>query len=272
MIDRQGRLLGLVNLVDGALAAVACLMVALAVLTYRSLTIPAPRVDRLEPSVITDVATPVQLRGAHLRPFGRVFLNEAGQPPVMSTRRSAMRAPAPHEAELTFVGADVIQLALPPLTPGRYDVYVFDDDRQIASLPAGLTLARVEYPHATIDVLARFFAYEDLMPPVNSTDHFSPKKPAAPGEAGARVTEVRRGAEVDEVQMRLAKYDRQEPLFFFGRRRPRRVVDVRLEVPALMTAPERWEYRGRAVRAGELIELDLPDHFEGEIIWVGEPR
>jgi hypothetical protein len=272
MIDRRGRIAGLVNAVDAAVAAAVCVLVALAALTYRSLTLPAPRVDRIEPATITDATTPITIRGAHLRPFVRVFLNEAGQPPVVSSLDPAMRAPAPHEAKLTFVGPEAITLALPPLTPGRYDIYLFDDDHQIAALPAALTLARVTYPQATLDVTARFFAYEDRTIKAGAVDEpAATGPPAAVGQA-ARVRDARQGGEVDEMQMRLAKYAGQEPFFFFGRRHTRRVVDVRLEVPALMTAPGRWEYRGHRLRAGEPMALNVPSHFEGEILWVGEPR
>lgn len=271
MIDRHGRLFGLVNIVDAAIAIGACLTIALGVLTYRSLTLPAPRFDGLTPNVIADGAATVEIRGAHLRPFVRVFLNDAGQPLTMPALDPAMRAPALHEATLKLVGAEVIQLELPPLAPGRYDVYVFDDDRQLAMLPAALTLARVEYPHATLAVVARFFTYDDVIVSMTGTDHITPQTPGAAPADGARVREIRRGPEVDEVQMRLAKYPGQDPFFFFGSRRPRRVIDVRLDVPAVMTAPGRWEYRGRPLRAGEPMTLDVQQHFEGEIVWVGEP-
>ena len=95
MIDRRGRLFGLVNIVDAAIAIGACLMIALGMLTYRSFTMPAPRIDGLTPNVITDGAATVQLRGAYLRPFVRVFLSDAGQPLTMSALDPAMRARAP---------------------------------------------------------------------------------------------------------------------------------------------------------------------------------
>jgi hypothetical protein len=272
MILHRGRLFGLVNIVDGAMTLGVCAALALAVLTYRSMTIPAPRVDGLVPNVITDSATPVQIRGAFLRPFVRVFLADAGRPLTMSSVDPAMRAPAPLEAKPKFVGPAMIELELPTLPSGKYDVYLFDDDHQIARLASALTVARVDYPRAAVEVLARFFTYDDAIEAMTGSDKGKPRGTAAAAADGARVLSIRRGAEVEEVQMRLAKYPGQEPFFFMGNRRPRRTIDVRLDVPAVLTAPDRWEYRGRPLRAGEPMTLDMPMHFEGEIVWVGEPR
>ena len=277
MIDRRGRLFGLINIVDAAVLAALVVAVGVGIVAYRSLTLPPPRIDRLTPAVVTDAAATVEVHGAYLPPFARVVLSEAGRPPTVSaTEPAAVRAPVPLEATVQTVGASVMRLRLPPLTEGRYDVYFFDADHQIGVLPAALTMKMAAPRRADIEVLARFHVYDDQIWTVTGTDRLlwtapGDEKLAEPGGRppdAARVIEVRRGAEVDEVQMRLAKYPGEDPVFFFGRRRPRRVVDVRLRVPAIEVAPGRWEYRHRRVRAGEPFAFDAAYHLEGEVIWM----
>ena len=280
MIDRRGRLFGLINIVDAAVLAALVVAIGVGMLAYRSMTLPPPRIDALTPAVVSDAAATVEIHGAHLPPFARVVLSEAGRPPTVSaTEPAAVRAPVPLEATVQTVGASVMTVKLPPLTEGGYDVYFFDADRQIGLLPAALTMKKTAPRRAEIEVLVRFHVYDDQLWTVTGTDRLLW---TAPGDEpladrtgrmpdAARVIEVRRGAEVDEVQMRLAKYPGEDPTFFLGRRRPRRIVDVRLRVPVLEIAPGRWEYRHRRVRAGEPFAFDAAYHLEGEVIWMNEP-
>ena len=280
MIDRRGRLFGLINIVDAAVLAALAIAIGVGIVAFRSMTLPPPRIDELTPAVVSDAAAIVEIHGAYLPPFARVVLSEAGRPPTVSaTEPAAVRAAVPLEARVQTVGATVMRVKLPPLTEGRYDVYFFDADHQIALLPAALTMKMAVPRHAEIEVLARFHVYDDQIWTVTGTDRLLW---TAPGDEtladregrtpdAARVIEVRRGAEVDEVQMRLAKYPGEDPMFFLGRRRSRRIVDVRLRVPALEVAPGRWEYRHRRVRAGEPFAFDAAYHLEGEVIWMNEP-
>ena len=280
MIDRRGRLFGLINIVDAGVLAALAMAIGVGIVAFRSMTLPPPRIDELTPAVVSDAAAIVEIHGAHVPPFARVVLSEAGRPPAVSaTEPAAVRAPVPLEAKVQTVGATVMRVKLPPLTEGRYDVYFFDADHQIAVLPAALTMKMAVPRRAEIEVLARFHVYDDQLWTVTGTDRLLW---TAPGDEplanpngrtpdAARVIEVRRGAEVEEVQMRLAKYPGEDPTFFLGRRRSRRIVDVRLQVPALEVAPGRWEYRHRRLRAGEPFAFDAAYHLEGEVIWMNEP-
>jgi len=125
ILDDRGRLLGKVNLID---AAAVVFVVALLPLAYGSWALfrtPPPVVTAVSPSVIPSgktEGTVIRVDGKDLRPYLRALVGTT-------------------EARYLFVSSTRVELRLPKLPPGTYDVALFDVAMEVARRPGALVVA-----------------------------------------------------------------------------------------------------------------------------------
>jgi hypothetical protein len=120
-LDDDGRVLGRINIIDTAVLCVVCLLIPLAYGAYLLFRTPPARITAIEPSRGREGLSQITIRGEHLRPYLRMGIGKL-------------------EAPLLFENAARATLALPPLTPGAYDIVLFDESQELQRLPGALVI------------------------------------------------------------------------------------------------------------------------------------
>ena len=134
LIDDRGRLFGRLNIIDAAAALLLLGIIPLTIAAYLLFRQPEPSIESIEPTKITPSVTRVQIKGRNLRPFLRISFNQ--------------------EQGRTFalIDAETVEVQIPSLPPGTYDVILYDVAREISRLPAAVV---VEGPAVVLSTEAR---------------------------------------------------------------------------------------------------------------------
>lgn len=133
----RGRL-GRVNAVDAAALAAALLVVVAGAATVRAFRPVAPAIDGVEPAVLHGADRQLRVHGRDLTAYLRVFVGPTGEPLLLSD-------PVKHGREATWRWHSTTdgELDVPPATrPGSYSLYIFDEGRQLATVPSAFTMRR----------------------------------------------------------------------------------------------------------------------------------
>jgi hypothetical protein len=135
LVDDRGRIFGRLNLIDAIVAAFLILLVPLGAAAYLMFRAPMPRLGSVEPTMLLPGVPKqrIHLHGENLRPYLRVNFNG-------------------HKAEqlllLDFTSAEVV---VPELPPGRYDVTLYDQAREVGKIENAITVpAPAPEPTTTI--------------------------------------------------------------------------------------------------------------------------
>jgi hypothetical protein len=261
MIDDRGRLFGAINLLDALLLLFVLGLVPLGYTAYRVFRVPPPRIERVEPaSQLLKPDARVRLIGHDMRPYLRVWINKAGQP--LSVTQDNLGA---NEAHLLIQTPTLAEMQLPrDLTPGAYDIHVFDGSREIASMPSAFSL---EAPVAEVEVVARFPVDEAAVALVHAGDRdlVAPGSPRFPSTVGyAHIVSVR---------------TLEKPVTMFaintlrvGTQMPARMLEAVVSVPVTKTEDQVLEYRRQAVRVGDPLQFDTAAYIMyGVIVEVRTP-
>jgi hypothetical protein len=135
--DNQGRVFGRLNLVDVGGVLMVLLAIGLTVGTVRVFGRTPPVITAVEPSVLEHGNRRLRLRGQDFRQYFRVFLAPAGRVLVL-TNPINQRS----EATLRLRTSSEVELEVPVETgPGIYDLYVYDEGREVAKRSSAFTLA-----------------------------------------------------------------------------------------------------------------------------------
>src|SRR5260221_9223956 len=111
------------NLMDAALAAIVVSVAAASVAGYRRFQSPLPEISSVTPGrVAAGAARPLSVHGRFLHPYLRAFVFESGRTPPIDAI-----APATQEAKAVTTTALQFDVTLPPVAPGIYDLYLFDE-------------------------------------------------------------------------------------------------------------------------------------------------
>jgi hypothetical protein len=265
MIDDKGRVLGLINLIDLGVALLVVVAGALGVQAYRIFQMPTPVIERVEPSTLS-TSGPLRVRivGRHFRHYLRVFAPRTGQPFAVTPTR-----PEGPEAPVETVTDTSLDVVLPNAAPGSYDVYVYDNARQLAHLTSAVTLAAPDLPRATLQLTVRTL----IAPEVAGRLHVGDRDGVQPGATGAALEPAEiaeltvRPERVDVMDMRVARQIPGDHYLWMGTHGSQVIADAVLNVPVVAQTPGVWEYRGRTVRAGESFEFETSSvKFRGLIV------
>jgi hypothetical protein len=122
-IDERGRLFGRVNLVDALVTGLVVVLFPLAYAGYLLFRTPPPRLHSIEPTTIRSAPNErIHVRGENFRPYLRI---------TFDTKKAK-----------SFLLADFssAEVGVPELAPGRYDVALYDEAKELARLPEALTV------------------------------------------------------------------------------------------------------------------------------------
>jgi hypothetical protein len=259
------------TLFDAAVILALVVGAAFGVAAYRRFQMPAPRVSEVTPPrVVSGGGRHLSVHGRYLQPFLRVFVQPAGVQATLNTLENLE-----HQAKADVVTATRLDVTLPDVTPGAYDLYIFNEFQQVAFVPQAFTVVEPDFRRATMTATLRLFLPAGAPAPVVVGDRDASKPLAADATrtGGATVTAVRvDAARHDDLEMRLA-HDAEDGTLWMGTRGVSQQVDVDLRVPLVMDLPDTWRYNGAIVRAGEVMSFETPRLIaRGRIVWVSEPQ
>jgi hypothetical protein len=174
VLDSRGRLLGRFNLIDLAIVGLVVLIIPMAFVASRVMRTPAPVLAAVSPATLS-VNGPGQLRvtGQYFRPFLRAYVSRTGALVTADDLRDGERA------TYLIQTTSMVELKLPPgLTAGIYDIHLFDEGRDVASLAPAFTLTPPAVrlpdpatgPTATLMMGVRFTIDPDILPQVKVGD------------------------------------------------------------------------------------------------------
>ncbi len=142
ILDNQGRLFGKVNIIDAAVLVVVCLLIPLAYGAYLLFRIPDARITAVEPARVPLGTEQIVVRGENLRPYLRITIG------TQDTLR-------PREEIFLFENPDRGALKLlPSLTPGTYDVVLYDELQELGRLRGGLVIDEPRRPDSGGELMA----------------------------------------------------------------------------------------------------------------------
>lgn len=147
LLDDRGRLLGRLNLVDGAVL-VGALLLAWGVYTvYSVFRLPsAPEIVSVDPATQTaGDAARVKLRGRDFLPFMRVFVQRSGEKPAFVHENErpvdAFTLVNRTQAEFVVESPTTAEVRLPNrMEAGTYDLLFFDETRHLGTQRSAFTL------------------------------------------------------------------------------------------------------------------------------------
>jgi hypothetical protein len=250
IVDARGRLFGRVNLVDAAAIALVLLLIPVAVVSWRVFRVPVPSVSSIEPAVQDWRPTNLRIKvhGQHLRPYLTFFINRPDEPFFVDNRM-----PATKMAPVVTVTPTFVEVRVPDVRPGVYDLYLFDQSQMLQHLPRAFTLA-VPATKAMLEVTVRVVVVPELAALIRpgDEDRFTSQY-VAEGMPNATVRSV--SVRPDPVE-RMELFPSRDGRMWLGGTGGGRAVDVTLHVPATNNAGGRWEYKGQRIVPGEFIAFE----------------
>ena len=132
VIDDRGRLFGRINLVDGAVAAFALLLIPLAYGTFLLFRPAVPRIDSVSPSIITKEERRIAIGG---RLTAKFKIRGTGFTPLLRARIGDAEA-----LGLVFENPNSADLLVGPVPPGSHDLVLTDGVQEVARLPGAITV------------------------------------------------------------------------------------------------------------------------------------
>jgi len=265
VIDREGRVLGRVNVIDACALLLAVSVVPAAFAAYSALRERPVHIDAIRPRQLT-VGSPmrVQIDGAQFRPYFEAFIIPAGQTFVPIYRGASVQ-----KVSYLLSSPSLVQLELPELSAGDYDLYFVEHGRVIASRPAGIVVRQPDYPEGVRMMKVQFYP----PPPsvsliqVGDKDIVEPRGTSSFVGAPAVVTAVDvRGERREVVDMHLTPAQDS----WFGQPMIGELVEVTLRVPMSEIRPNAWTYSEASIRVGGLFTLTTDRYrFHGIVTWMG---
>ena len=233
---------GRVNLIDAALMLFVFALIPMGVAAYNVFRERPPRIDAVQPaSQPAGLRRRVRLKGENFRPFLRIFFGPAGQPfSLLGHKESSIAG--------TFVleSPSEVEVELPPLSAGTYDLHVYDENHEILLRPAAVTL---EAAPPTLTARVRF---------------------AGPPEA----VSLLKPGDADLSEIAAATTPDAAPRAVIEAVTPAGggAVDVRILMPAAQDPLGLWRYGSQPIRVGQEIVFETSRYALRGVVLAVVPR
>lgn len=165
VVDSEGRVFGRINLVDALVVAFVLGLVPLSYAAYRVFRIPPPIIRTVEPAVLApDSDRRIRLTGERFIPYLRAFFWKTGEPLSV-----VGRFPSDTQGRFLVESPMSVEIKVPPeLVPGTYDIYLFDETKEVAHRAAAFTITAPWVEDGVFDVRARFVVSPEMAPLVRT--------------------------------------------------------------------------------------------------------
>ena len=136
LVDEHGRLFGRLNLVDAFLVLVFLGLIPLGYGAYVLFRTPPPRITAVEPATLQhNPNLRVTIRGENLRPYMRVSIGDL------------------QGRTFLFYNSESAEVDIGTISPGVYDVVLFDHAQERGRLTKALTITPPPLPTTTVDIV-----------------------------------------------------------------------------------------------------------------------
>jgi len=252
LIDSRGRLFGRLNLIDAASLLFVLALVPIGIVTYRVFRVPNPVIETVSPeSVLQGSDRRIRLTGRDFRPYLRFTVNKSGEAFALVNS-----TPESTEGRLLLETPTLVEVRLPELPPGTYDLHVFDEGQQVAERLNAFTIT--SGPVMTVEAVVRFVASSDLAALVASGDedtYAPPGPPLPPNQARAAIREVK---PIDDKSVASEVHMSPHLGGFFGMAQQGQVIETVVAIPAARGDTGGWEYKKQPIRAGDALRFQTP--------------
>jgi hypothetical protein len=248
-IDDRGRLFGRINIIDATIVAFLLVLLPIVYTASRLFRVPKPEFERVEPA--TQVVGPdvrIRVHGRNFRPLLKALTNQTGQPFSVIDPSSLS-----HTGSILLEGSSEIEVKLPELTAGSYDLHIFDATQEVARQERSFTLTSPprppspSVPSGLVHARVRFVVSPELRRLVREGD----VETSAPGDQEG-VPPV--AASLPATLTRISSInDRLPPSVDFGDGWGAGLIEAEVSLPARQNAKGEWEHRGVILRVGERI-------------------
>ncbi|MBI3494349.1 MAG: hypothetical protein HY047_21590 [Acidobacteria bacterium] len=239
VIDARGNVFGRFNLIDVAVAAFLVVLVPMGYVASRVLRSPKPELLEVTPRTLTpEMPRRVRVTGRHFRPYLVAFVAKSSEPFVLKIPIESQQA--------TFLidSPTVVELALPPVEAGTYDIHIFDEAQEVASLQSAFTVAPL--PRNTVDALVRFVVPPETAALVKEGDR---DRWEQNGSSALTPSEL---ATMGPVH---ATKDTATFATLHGSS-PGVALEANVRIPAKARVLGGWEYKGEWLRSGETLTFE----------------
>lgn len=242
IIDDRGRLLGRFNLLDLSVTLAIVVLVPMGYVAFRVFRTPSPVITAVTPSALAvDAPRRIRLTGEHFRPYLGAFVSKTDEPYSVVNR-----LPNTQQATFLIETPTLVELALPPVGPGTYDIHLYDEAQEVATRTAAFTIAQPQA--AVISALVWFAVPAEMVADIKTGDRdrweqngvmmLTPSQSAVMGA-------VRATGEHTSIALPTPL---SMPASAMGT-----VLRATVSIPATQLALGGWEYKTQRVRAGETL-------------------
>jgi len=238
-IDERGRVFGRFNLIDVAAVLFVAVLVPMGYLAYRIFRVPPPEITSVAPATLgVDSPRRIKLVGKHFRPYLGAFVARTGEPYSLVNR-----LPDTQQAVFLVETPTLVELALPPVGPGTYDIHLYDEAQEVASRTAAFTIAPPQA--ANIEALVRFVVPPEVTPLVKEGDRDRwEQNGVSMLNAGAVMGSVRETKESVTILTGTTGMSTNGP---------GTALQATVAIPATRAPVGGWDYKMQRVRAGETL-------------------
>jgi hypothetical protein len=139
LVDDRGRLFGRLNVIDAFLVLLLMALIPLGYAAYVLFKTPPPRLTSVEPTTVQySTAMRITVRGEDLRPYMRIVVGDY------------------QGRNFLFYNANTAEVDLPEISPGTYDVALYDYAQERSRLVKALTIAPPPLPTTQIEIVGAF--------------------------------------------------------------------------------------------------------------------
>lgn len=251
LIDSRGRLLGRLNLIDASVLLFLLALVPIGVVTYRVFRVPNPQISSVSPeTLLPGSSRRIRLTGTNFRPYLRITFNKTGEAMALVDSN-----PDSTEGRLLVETPTLVEAQVPELSPGTYDLHLFDEGQQVAQRLNAFTITAG--PPVTVEALVHFVVSSDLAALVagGDRDTYVPPGPPLPDQAPATLASVK-AADDKTPAAQLQMFPNLGG--FAGLQEQAQVIEAVVAIPAGKGVSGGWEYKKQPIRAGDTLRFETP--------------
>ena len=252
LIDSNGRLLGRFNLIDAAIVIFVLALIPIGFMTYRVFRVPNPEIASVAPeTLLPGWNRRIRLTGRNFRPYLRVTFNRTGEAFALVNS-----TPESTEGRLLTETPTLVEVQVPELPAGTYDLRLFDEGQQVAEKLSAFTITGG--PVMSVEAVVRFVVSPDLAAIVASGDEdtYAPPGPPLPSDQPRATL----GAVEPVEDQTTASQLHMSPHLggFFAVEQQGQVIEAVVAIPAGKGDTGGWEYKKQPIRAGDALRFETP--------------
>jgi hypothetical protein len=271
LIDDRGRLFGRVNVIDAAIVAFLLVLMPIVYTASRLFRVPKPEIERVEPA--TQLAGPgrrIRVLGRNLRPYLTAVASPTGHPSLIAPSQVNVLP-----GSILLVSPSLIEIDLPALEAGPYDLRLFDTTQEVARLTHAFSLTAPPAPplppqkkpdrQAVVHAVVRFVVLPEIARLIRENDVAATENSV---EGAADPAAVPPPPPPPPAVLRSFRVvlENLPPTIDFGYGWGAKLIEADLVIPVRQNPKGEWDYRQQIIRIGAGFGFQTPAYTMNGII------